>query len=103
MTVTFKPSALRIYRETYLVDEPPANLSEADRRELDRLETSLRLFDAAASPSRRIAVSAYFLEDEALSVYVTLADGAKSVSLLTAGTIREAALICDALSLSEEL
>jgi len=103
MTLTYKPSALRIYRETYLVDEPPANLSEADRRDLDRLETALRLFDAVAPPARRISVSTYFGEGFATVVYVTLMDGENGVGLLTGGSIREAALICDALGLSETL
>ncbi len=103
MTVTYKPSALRIYRETYLVGDPPANLSEAERRDLDRLETALRLFDASASPARRIAVSAYFSDDLGPSVNVTLMDGTRGVGVLTGGSVREAALICDALSVAEEI
>jgi len=103
MTATYKPSVLRIYRETYLVDDPPANLSEAERRDLDRLETALRLFDAAAPPCRRIAASIYFSEGQAPGVHVTLMDGTEGAGVLTGGSIREAALICEALSMSEDL
>jgi hypothetical protein len=102
-TPTYKPSSLRIYRENYLVEEPPAVLSEAERGDLDRLETALRLFDAAAPPARRLSASVYFSRGTRPSAYVTLMDAHRGVGLLTAGSIREAALIADAAGLSASL
>jgi hypothetical protein len=100
-----KPSSFRIYRDSYLVEEPPANLGEAHRDDLDRLETALRLYDAAAPPARRLSVSAYYAEGSAPSgsFFVSLMEGSRGVGVLTAGTVREAVLICDALGFSEDL
>ena len=105
MTVTYKPSALTIYRDTYLVQEPPARLGADDRADLDRLESALRLFDSAATPSRRIAVSVYFYEEQDLvpGVYVTLMNGDRSAPILTAGPIHEGALLCEALAVAADL
>lgn len=101
--MNIKPSSLHIYRDSYLVKTLPVSLPDAARTDFDRLETSLRLYDAAASPARRISVSAYFLNDTDLTIHVSLIEGSCAVGLLTKGTLREAILICDALGLSETL
>lgn len=100
---TCKPSSLHIYRDSYLVKTLPVSLPDVTRTDFDRLETALRLYDAAAKPSRRISVSAYFLHDTDLTLHVSLIEGTRAVGLLTKGTLREAILICDALGYAETL